>query len=206
MFNIRRTVMRLASAGLVAGAAMIGMAAASNIPLMTGPLDPSGLLGYFNQLIQSINANVGGLTSAQTAAVATGTGTAEQTLQTYTLPANALSAAGQSLRVSCWGPTAANTNNKTAKLYFGASVVATPVMATSAETWFLDYIVMRRTATTQGFLGRGAISTGPAAVAPIVTDGAETLTAGVVIKCTGTDGTSSAGDLTANGMIVEMIR
>lgn len=197
--------------GLAALAAIVvaaTLAWSANIPLLTGPAGtnppvemPPGL-GTLNQVIQSINNGTGGLLNAQTAAVATGTGTAEQTLQTYSLPANTLNIAGQYLTVRCWGATAANTNNKTAKLYFGASVISTPTMATSAETWSLEYIVMRRTATTQAFVGNGAISTGPVPLAPVVTDGAETLTAAVVIKCTGTDGTSSAADITANAMLV----
>lgn len=204
----KRSLLFALEALLIAGTISL----AANIPLLTGPAGsnppaemPPGL-GTINQVIQSINGGTGGLLNAQTAAVATGAGTAEQTLQTFSLPANTLTTAGQSLRVVCWGPTAANTNNKTARLYFGASVVATPTMATSAERWSLDILVMRRTATTQGFLGNGAISTGPVPIAPIVTDGAETLTAAVTIKCTGQDGTDSAGDITANGMIVTAIK
>lgn len=194
----------LAALAAVLGAGAVALA--TNIPLMTGPLDPSGLLGYFNQLIQSINTGTGGLLNAQTGAVATGAGTSEQTLQTYTLPAGALSTAGQSLRVTCWGVTAANTNNKTVKLYFGARHVDTVTMATASETWSVNYVVMRRTATTQAFNGNGAISTGPVPLAPSTTDGAETLASSIVIKCTGTDGTDSAGDITANAMVTESIK
>lgn len=200
----------LAALGAVAVTAVLAYSA--SVPLLTGPAGtnppvemPPGL-GTLNQVIQAVNSNVGGLINAQTAAVATGTGTAEQTLQTYSLPASTLTTAGQAVRVTCWGATAANTNNKTVKLYFGSTHVDTPTMATSAETWSVNYIAMRRSATTQGFIGNGAISTGPVPLAPSVTDAAETLTGAVTIKCTGTDGTSSAADITANGMIVELIK
>jgi len=182
------------------------IASSANLSLLTGTSgcnEASQLLSCLNQVIQSINSGVGGLNNAQTAAVALpSTTTAEQTLQTYTLPSSTLATAGQSLRVTCWGTTGANANNKTMKLYFGGTSIATATAATNAKGWYLDYIVMRRTATTQGFLGRGVVDT--TAVSPGVTDAAETLSGAIVIKCTGTAATAS--DITANGMIVESIK
>ncbi len=125
-------------------------------------------------------------------------------MQQYTLPANVLTVAGQSIRISCWGVTGANANNKTMKLYFGSTVITTPTAATNAKGWNLTMTVMRRTATTEGVSSMGLVDTTP--VSPVNTDAAETLTAGVLIKCTGTDGTSSAGDITANGMITELVK
>lgn len=204
-----RRFLRLAAVAvlpLLIGASALG----SNLPLYTGPAGtnptadfPIGL-GTVNQLVQAINGGVSGLLNAQTAAVATGTGTAEQTLQQYTAPANTLASAGQALRITCWGTTGANGNTKTMKLYFGASVVTTPAAATNALGWSLSMLVMRRTATTQGINAGGLVNVTP--VSPMTTDGAETLTAGVLIKCTGTDGTSSASDITANGMTVELVK
>ena len=185
---------------LVTGA----VAYAANLPLITGAQDPSQLNATINTLIQSINSGVGGLLNAQTAAVATGTGTTEQTLQSYTTPPGIIGAAGQTLRITCWGVTGANANNKTMKLYFGASSIATPTAATNAKGWRLVMNVMNRTATTQGIDSWGLVDT--TAVTPANTDGAETLTAGVLIKCTGTDGTSSASDITASGMTVELVK
>ena len=183
------------------------IASSANLSLFSntsGCSEASQLLSCINRVIQSINAGVGGLGNAQTAAVSTTATTAETTLQTYTLPGGSLSAAGQSLRVTCWGGTGANTNNKTMKLYFGATAVSTATAATNNKGWFLDYIVMRRTATTEGFLGRGVVDT--TAVSPSTADAAETLASDIVIKCTGTNGTASATDITAQGMIVESIK
>lgn len=182
---------------------------AANLPLITGPQDPSQLNATINTLIQSINSGVGGLLNAQTAIVATGVGTSEQTLQTYTLPANTITAAGQGVRTTCWGGTAANANNKTRKLYFGASAITTATEAANAQTWRLSFIVMRTAAATQQFLGSG--EAGTASVTPLATvvlSGTDDFTAGagIVIKCTATDGTSSAGDVSANGMITELIK
>ena len=196
---LKRTLMVVAA--IVASA---GIAFSANLPLQTGPVDPGNLRGVINALIQSINTGVGGLINAQTAAVSTGATTAETTLQTYTLPGGTLSTAGQSVRVTCWGGTGANANNKTMKLYFGASVVTTPTAGTNNKGWTLDYVAMRRTATTQGFDGNGLVDT--TAVTPNTADGSETLASNIVIKCTGTNGSASASDITAQGMIVELIK
>lgn len=180
------------------------LASAANLPLISGPQDPSQITFLINQLIQSINTGVGGKINAQTGAVATGTGTSEQVLQTYSLPANTLANAGDSVRVSCWGTTGANGNNKTMKLYFGASVIATPTAATNAKGWYLDMVVMRTGAATQAALGRGVVDVTPVTV--YQNAGTDALTSAVTIKCSGTDGTSSAADITANGMLVELVK
>ena len=191
-----------------AGLLLAGGAYAANLPLLTGPnySDPSNVLGTVNTVIQGINSGVGGLLNAQTAAVATGTGTTEQTLQTYALPANQLASAGQAVRVRCWGTTGATANNKTRKLYFGASVITTAAEAANAQNWFLDLVVMRTGAATQSVSGFGLAGTGGVTPISYINQGSDDLTAAVTIKCTGTDGTSAAADITANGMIVEQIK
>lgn len=196
----------------LAAAAVLAMSASfahpANLPLLQGPnySDPSQVLGTVNTVIQNINSGVGGLLNAQTAAVATGAGTTEQTLQQYTMPANQLSAAGQSVRIRCWGSTAANANNKTRRLYFGASVIATATEAANAQRWVLEMVVMRTGSATQSVSATGLAGTASVTPLSYVNQGTDDLTAGVLIKCTGTDGTDSAGDITANGMIVEQIK
>ena len=191
---------------LLAGAVAsltITAAIAANVPLISGAQDPSNVNANLNQVIQAINANTGGLINAQTGAVATGTGTAEQTLQTFSLPPNTLTSAGQMLRIACWGATGATANNKTVKLYFGSSVITTPTYAGNAQSWYLELIVMRTGAATQAVVGNGMAGTGSVTPVAVYTNaGTEDLTAAVTIKCTGTDGTSAAADITANGMIV----
>lgn len=189
--------------GLVAVVFAAGLASAANISLVTGPQDPSQLNATVNTLIQSINSSVGRIGAGTTAASSTAT-TAETTLQQYTLPGGSLTTAGDSVRVSCWGTTATNSNNKTMKLYFGSTVITTPTAATSNKGWRLQMTVLRRTATTQAVDSFGLVDT--TSVTPVNADGAETLASGVLIKCTGTNGTASAGDITAQGMLVEAIR
>lgn len=200
---MKRITAALAAIGLSASVAF-----GANISLLQGPnySDPSNILATVNTLIQSINSGVGGLLNAQTAAVSTGAGTSEQVLQTYTMPANQLASAGQAVRIRCWGSTAANANNKTRKLYFGTSVLTTATEAANAQRWVLEMVVMRTGAATQSVSATGLAGTGSVTPLSYVNQGTDDLTAGVVIKCTGTDGTDSAGDITANGMIVEQIK
>jgi hypothetical protein len=181
------------------------MALGANIALRTGPIDPSGTLAVVNQLVQDINSGVGGLLNAQTADVATTAVTTEEILQTYTLPANTLSAAGQSLRITCPWTTGATGNNKTVKLYFGASSIATPAYAGNAQNGRLQLLVMRTGAATQKVFGSGMAGTGSITpVAETYTAGTDNLAAAVTIKCTGTNGTAAASDIVAHGMIVEL--
>lgn len=189
---------------LLSGAIAFG----ANIPLLSGPnySDPSQVLATANAVIQATNTGVGGVINAATAAVATGTGTTEQILQTYTMPAAQLSAAGQAVRIRCWGTTGATANNKTRKLYFGASVITTATEAANAQNWVLEMVVMRTGAATQSVSATGLAGTAGVTPLSYINQGTDDLTAAVTIKCTGTDATSAAADITANGMIVEQIK
>lgn len=192
----------LAAVAAIICAGVIGYAA--NIPLLTGPVDPGNLRGTLNTLIQSINANVGGLLNAQTGSTGTAANTTETTLQQYTMPANTLSAAGQSLRITCFGTTAANGNTKTIKLYFGASVVSSGALTVSNKNWQYQLIVMRTGAATQAVTGSGIADATPITI--YSNAGTASLTAGVLIKCTGENGTASANDIVATGMITELLK
>lgn len=191
------------SAALAAMVCAAGIAWSANISQVSGPQDPSQLNATINGVIQNINTSVSRIGVGSTAASTTGT-TNEVTLQQYTLPGGLLANAGDSVRVSCWGTTATNSNNKTMKLYFGSSSISTPTASTSNKGWRLAMTVMRRTAATQAVDSWGLVDT--TAVTPSNADGAETLASAVTIKCTGTNGTASASDITAQGMLVEAIR
>lgn len=179
------------------------LAFSAQIPLLTGPQPAADLVSIVNGLINSINGSVG-LLSANSSSVSTTATTVEVTLQNFVLNPNTLTAAGQSLRVSCWGGTGTNANNKTMKLYFGSSVITTPTAATSNKGWWLDFIVTRQSATAQGIVMRGQVDT--TMVTPTTANAAETLTSAITIKCTGTNGTASASDITSNGMLVEVMK
>lgn len=192
-------------------AALLGMAVlgyAANIPLLTGPVDPSGLLGTFNQVIASINSNVQNKLYANGVVSATTAGTGEETLYTYTLPANFLANAGDSVRAECSAQGAATANNKTLRLYFGASVITTGAVAANNGGLYLTMTATRgASATAQAFAASGLGGTaGATPVAVVNTAGTDDMAAAIVIKCTGQNGTAAAADTSGRMMIVESLK
>lgn len=184
------------------GLFMTSAALAVAIPNVSSPVEVSQIQSVLNGLVASINSGSSGILAANVTPVSTTTGTTIQTLQSYTLPAGYLTRVGQTVHARCAGVTAANANVKTMTLAFGSSAIATPGAATNAGTWSLDIWATKSGASTQAIDSGGVVVTTP--VAPFVTAGANTDTAAIVIACSGTDGTSSAGDITANSMIVEV--
>lgn len=153
-----------------------------------------------------------GILNANTTAVGNvGTGTDD--LITYALPASALEAVGQSLRVRAWGTTAGNANAKTLTINFGATVVYTKALevatATNLQTgqWIFDMLVTRTGASTQAIVvSLRQLLGGTAAIRDeIVGHGivaaTETDTAAITIKCTGA--ATSDNDIVQSGLIVE---
>lgn len=140
---------------------------------------------------------------AAPAAVATATGTGEQVLATYSLPANALSYVGRSIRVHAAFAAGANGNNKTFKCYFGASVISSGVLTTNAKNGICDLWIVKTGASTQIVTGTMLVDT--TAITPYVNAGTDADTAAIVIKMTGTDGTSSAADITMEQFFVEAV-
>ncbi len=190
--------------GLAAVIVISGAALGANLTLLSGPQDPSQLLATLNSLIRTINTSVNGRLYANTTAAGNST-TIENTMMSYSLPAGQLAAVGDSVRVVCWGTSTGNSTLKTAKLYFGASVIATTAANPTpvSQKWFLDMLVTRSGAATQNVLGRGTVDT--TAVNVYTNSGTDNLAAAVTIKCTGT-APSNRQDITAQQMFVEQIK
>lgn len=168
-------------------------------------LAPTETTAQLSRVIVRLGATVvrpGGVLNVNVTPVSN-VSTTETDLMTYTLPANTMAVNGQGIRVSAYGTTAANGNSKTARLYFGASVVAIQAAITSSgSAWHATMIVLRTGAATQAAGGNiwTALNTGnPASPFP-----AETLSGPIVIKATGQSGTGS-NDITQTGMVVEAL-
>jgi hypothetical protein len=136
--------------------------------------------------------------------------TNEDTLHTYTLPANSLAVNGQSVRVTMWGTFANNAHNKTVRVYFGATAFAFPAtaLAVAAHTWTVDMVVTRLTATTQAAKARYQDTSGVSEVVAVnlVASPAETLSGNIVIRNTGQiTATPTAGDIIATATVVELM-
>jgi len=183
------------AAVVCAGAIAFG----ANVPLIVGPVPAADVQAFLNQLITAFNGATGKI-SASTLTAGTTATTAEVTLQQYTVAPNLLAAGGDSLRVTCWG-AGAGSGVKTARLYFGATVVT--ASASAGGYWQLTQVVTRKTATTQGYTGFGIYNATPTTIGA---DAAETLTAAVLVKCTGQSAGGAANEVTANGMVVEALK
>lgn len=173
----------------------------------------SPLLGIYNADNVTLYAGQGnscrgatfkpeGLLYTTTATVATAAGTTEQTLGTYSLPGGSLDAVGRKLRIRFSFTAAANGNNKTFRLYFGASVISSGVQTINGVNGSGEMIVTKSGASTQIVYANMTAST--TVIAPYVNAaGADADTAAIVIKFTGQDGTNSAGDIVLNDLFIE---
>jgi hypothetical protein len=157
-------------------------------------------------------AGVGGVLYISTTSAQTGANTTETDLQTYSLPANTLSTNTYGVRITAWGTTAANGNDKTLKIYFGATaVVNTGAGSNNAHTWRSVAEVFRTGASAQEAIGVALSKAGGAWNGSMLgqttsSQPAADTTAAITIKVTGLNGTASAGDLVCRGMTVEFLR
>lgn len=198
---------------LVTSALAIGLALAAraaDLTPFTGPQDPSQINASLNSLENQIQAGMNGLIASQASTVSATATTAEQNLASQVIPVT-LRKSGQSLRLRCAGTTAANTHNKTIKLYYGTSVFTSPTISSTGVNWEMELLVTYNASSTSGkYLGRGTYGQmaasgtvmGPVATANTTDQMAGNLTA----KCTATLGTASALDVELMDFIVEQIK
>jgi hypothetical protein len=149
-------------------------------------------------------AHVGGPIFASTTAVGTDADTAEKDLISKTVAANTMVVANQGLKITAWGQTGPNADNKTIRLYFGATVIAIagPFGYNNAD-WMIEAYVYRTGAATQDCVGKIDLHN----TAPTVTvvTAAETLSGTVVVKVTGQNGVATLNDVICDGMKVSYI-
>lgn len=136
------------------------------------------------------------------ATAATTATTAEQTLASYTLPANTLNT-GTKLRIKASFTAAGNTHNKTFKCYFGASVITSGTLTTNAKNGSCEVMATRTAANTQTVYGNMLVDTTP--ITGYVNFGTDTDSSAITIKFTGQNGTASAGDIVVNDFSVERL-
>jgi hypothetical protein len=132
-----------------------------------------------------------------------GADTTEDTLATFTLPANALDQAKRGVYIYAWGSYANTPGTKAAKLYFGSTSLAA---ATGQNLgWALEFAVLKSAANTQQISGQNIVGTVHGGVTNTA-NASNTDTAGIVIKVTGQNSTSSnANTIVLNGMYVQFM-
>ena len=124
---------------------------------------------------------------------------------TYAIPANTLKA-GQKVRLTAWGTTAANANTKTVRLWFGANSVVDHSGTWNATPWKITadiFVLTTGGAATQEYNGVAW----PTALVQTVRQGTASNAdnVSVTVKATGQNGTASAGDIVCQGFTGEII-
>lgn len=152
------------------------------------------------------DATIGGKLYVNTTAVGN-VGAGEDTLMTYPLVANTLSADGKALRILFSGTGANNGNAKTCTFYFGATTLAIFSGSTTANFKFSGTIIVYRTgAATQYIVATYNIDDGSSFVGfSKDTTAAETLSGAVTVKFTGQSGASATDDVIQKSMLVEVV-
>lgn len=130
----------------------------------------------------------------------------ETDLMTYTLPANLLGRNAEAIYVSALFAFAANANNKTVKMYLGATqLFTTGAIAANGDFGRVDAVIFRTGSSAQRYAVNYLHS--DAALVPAFMSGgtgAIDLTASVVIKFTGESGILALDDVVQNFMKVEL--
>ncbi len=157
-----------------------------------------------------LTANIGGqtvvngrtspmLTTSLVAASTTAVTTAED-LISYTVPANTLRI-GQRVRIKAWGSTAANANTKTGRLFFGSANLGGWSAALNAVGWSITAEVFITGSATQEYVRESLTSS----MQVTRGDTTQSLSSTIAVKFQGQNGTASAGDITCEGLTVEIL-
>lgn len=124
-------------------------------------------------------------------------GGTDDTLFTYTIPANTLKNVGDWVRVTAWGKSAANTHNVTAKIFVGGTAAITSgVVSTTSAFPIQQKITIIKTAANAQLISNdtnifGASTSNIAQAVPTAT--AYTDTAGIIVKSTALCTTANEG-------------
>lgn len=134
--------------------------------------------------------------------------TSETDLMTYTLPAGWLSANGMGVRVTASFTTAANTNSKNIRLYFGGTLVggrdgvnlSSSSLKVSGEVFRTGASAQTSSLITDWYVGTTLQNGNYNVLTPAI----DTTTA-IIIKVTGTSAVASS-DVTAVALLIEGLK
>ncbi len=205
------TVSIAGAATLATTLAVAGAVTLSTTLAVTGASTFTGLITANGGI--SVKAGTGtntyaprGAISLQTTQIATAANTTETDGHSVTLTGNSLNGNNKAVRHKIWGTTAANGNNKTAKLYFGGDVVyTTGAVAANNKDWSLEMLVVRTGVGTQKCYVSGHFNATLVSASTIVTNTNDDETADLIIKSTLTNGTAAAADIVLEGSLTEFI-
>ncbi len=135
------------------------------------------------------------------------TGVGQTDLMTYLLSSGTLVNDQDLIEVEAWGVFAANGNNKTVTLQFGAQTIyTTAANAANGGTWYLRAKILRTSDTTQEILATMLSNNtdlqNDTQYPAFRTAGTQDLSTNLTIKCTGTGGATS--DIIQYALIVKL--
>jgi hypothetical protein len=192
--SIRNKGYVIASAGLFAMA--LGVAAYSQVYIVPrGAVLYAGLTG---------TGQLGGegvlyTTTGTTGGAAT---TAEQTLATYSLPANSLDQAGRRLRIRAMFQKASNTDTITGRLYWAGTAFSSGTVTNSGNNIEMQLEVVQ-TGTTNEQIAWARGSFGTTVINPLLADVYGTQSSAQTIQATCQQGSSTANDCILQDFYVE---
>jgi len=158
---------------------------------------------FFNQVVSAVNLVVSNiLLKSSIYTIAGSVSTAETTLASYMLEAGKLMENdGDILKIKLFGKTAANGNNKTLKIYLGATTLyTTGAVAANNKDWELNVTIQRASRSLQRVCVSGMYNA--AALVSVLTS-TELLTTDLVLKATGTATTTN--DIQLYGWAIEYV-
>jgi hypothetical protein len=142
---------------------------------------------------------------------ATGAGTSQQILKTYTLPGATMDVDGDVISVRAIFQTAGNVNGKTCSLYFGATKIAEVVADMEDDTVIIDAEVNRIDINNQSSWGRAMVWDTVSTGTSVATNGRYTLPtenvgADLDIECRATDAVDSPEDIICRQFSVSIFK
>ena len=149
-------------------------------------------------------ARVGGMIGWDTTTFSSPADTVENDAIVISVDADVLSTDGKTLRITAFGTTSANTNDKTFKLYFGSSIISNSLaVAFNDRAWRIEADVIRTGVGAQKSIGAWRATAQPDRVAYMAPS--EDETGSIDVKITQENGTANAGDCVVEGMFIELL-
>jgi len=127
-----------------------------------------------------------------------------QTLASYAMPGNTLSAVGQNLEIQAWGIVANNAAPKSIVLTVGGASVTTGTQTGAAFAWELNASTIKTAANAQDTIFSGQSS--GVIVAPKNQTDTSVDTAAITISCTCFDASAAQSDVILYGFTVAYYR
>ena len=174
---------------------------ANTILVTEGAITAPSLLGRAGNSTANIRAP--GLIAAKVTATGTGADVTEDTLQIFTLPANAFDVVGRGVHIEAWGTTGADANTKIVRLYFGAKIYDSTAIPLNNGGWYLWANVYKTGSNTQTAVATSVF--GNSNPATNINALAQIDTSGIVIKVTGQNSAAVTNDIVCSGMTVQFL-